>query len=41
VLLSDHPGLEDRVAATRQDSTGGPAMSDADWQSLKAICIGS
>jgi len=40
-LLSDHPGLEDRAAATRQDSTGGPAMSDADWQSLKAICSGS
>ena len=37
-LLSDHPGLEERAAATKQDDSGGPAMSDKDWQALKVIC---
>ncbi|HVJ41429.1 MAG TPA: M48 family metallopeptidase [Dongiaceae bacterium] len=38
VLLSDHPGLEERAAATKQDSSGEPAMSAGDWQTLKSIC---
>lgn len=37
-LLSDHPGLDDRVSATKQDASGGPAMSAADWQAIKSMC---
>ncbi len=38
-FLSDHPGLQERVEATRQEAdTGGPAMSPADWQAIKAMC---
>lgn len=37
-ILSDHPGLDERAAATRQDSQGEPAMSPADWQAIKSIC---
>ena len=36
--LSNHPGLEERAAATEHDDSGNPAMSDADWQKVKAIC---
>lgn len=37
-FLSTHPNLDERIEATRQPSTGDPAMSDADWQILKAVC---
>jgi predicted Zn-dependent protease len=37
-ILSDHPGLDERAAATQQDSQGEPAMSAADWQAIKSIC---
>jgi predicted Zn-dependent protease len=37
-LLSDHPGLDDRVSATQQDASGGPAMSAAAWQAIKSMC---
>jgi predicted Zn-dependent protease len=37
-LLSDHPGLDERARATEQDTTGGPAMSGAEWKAVKAIC---
>ncbi len=36
--LSNHPGLEERAAATEHDRSGDPAMSDGDWQKVKAIC---
>jgi predicted Zn-dependent protease len=39
--LSTHPPSESRAAAIRAESTGtGPAMSDAEWRALKAICGG-
>jgi predicted Zn-dependent protease len=37
-MLSDHPGLDDRVAATQQDARGSPAMSPAEWQAIKSMC---
>jgi Zn-dependent protease with chaperone function len=38
-FVSTHPASPDRAAAIRAASTGrGPAMSDADWQALRAIC---
>jgi hypothetical protein len=37
-FLSTHPNLDERIAATKQPPTGDPAMSDADWQILKAVC---
>jgi len=38
-LLSTHPSSESRAQlAERAGSGGRPAMSDADWQALKAIC---
>lgn len=39
-FLSTHPNLDERIAATKQPATGAPAMSDAEWQSLKAVCTG-
>ena len=36
--LSNHPGLEERAAATEHDDSGDPAMSDADWQKVRDIC---
>jgi predicted Zn-dependent protease len=40
-MLSDHPGLDERAAATKQDIQGEPAMSASEWQAVKAICHGS
>lgn len=37
-ILSDHPGLDERVAAAKDSSAGEPAMSAGDWQAVKAIC---
>jgi Zn-dependent protease with chaperone function len=37
-FLSTHPDLDARIAATRQPPTGAPAMSDADWQTLRKVC---
>lgn len=37
-FLSTHPDLDERIAATRQPASGAPAMSDADWRSLKDVC---
>ena len=38
-MLSTHPMHGERVRAIRAMSTGkGPAMSKADWQTLRAIC---
>ena len=37
-FLSTHPDLDARIAATTQPSTGDPAMSDAEWKALKAVC---
>lgn len=37
-ILSDHPGLDERVAAAKDSSAGEPAMSAGDWRAIKAIC---
>jgi Zn-dependent protease with chaperone function len=37
-FLSTHPDLDARIAATKQPATGLPAMSDADWQTLRKVC---
>ncbi|MCH7944165.1 MAG: M48 family metallopeptidase [Proteobacteria bacterium] len=38
-FLSTHPLSAERAAAVRANgSPGGPAMSDADWRKLQAIC---
>ncbi len=37
-FLSTHPDLDARIAATKQPPTGNPAMSEAEWQALKAVC---
>lgn len=37
-FLSTHPDLDERIAATKQPPTGGAAMSEAEWQALKAVC---
>jgi Zn-dependent protease with chaperone function len=37
-FLSTHPDLDERIAATQQPPTGAPAMSEAEWQALKAVC---
>jgi Zn-dependent protease with chaperone function len=39
-IWSSHPPTAERIAATRQPATGRPAFSDAEWQSLRAICSG-
>ncbi len=36
--LASHPGLAERAEYTKADTTGHPAMTDADWQSVKDIC---
>lgn len=36
--LASHPGLDERAQYTASDTTGHPAMTDADWQSVKDIC---
>jgi Zn-dependent protease with chaperone function len=36
--LSSHPGLDERRQATARDDTGQPALTDAQWQDLQAIC---
>lgn len=37
-FLSSHPDLDARIAATKQPSTGAPAMSAAEWQALRRVC---
>ncbi|TMJ25645.1 MAG: M48 family metallopeptidase [Alphaproteobacteria bacterium] len=37
-IWSSHPPTAERIAATRRPATGKPAFSDAEWQSLRAIC---
>jgi Zn-dependent protease with chaperone function len=37
-FLSTHPDLDARIAATTQPSTGAPAMSEAEWKALRAVC---
>lgn len=36
--LASHPGLKERADYTKTDTTGAPAMTDAEWQSVKQIC---
>ena len=40
-IWSSHPPTAERIEATRQPATGKPAFSDAEWQSLRAICSGT
>jgi len=37
-IWSSHPPTAERIAATRRPAAGKPAFSDAEWQSLRAIC---
>jgi hypothetical protein len=37
-IWSSHPPTAERIAATRRPATGAPAFSDAEWQSVRAIC---
>jgi beta-barrel assembly-enhancing protease len=39
-IWSSHPPTKERIAATRRPATGKPAFSEAEWQSLRAICSG-
>jgi beta-barrel assembly-enhancing protease len=38
IFISTHPDLDERIAATKQPPTGDPAMSEAEWKALKAVC---
>ncbi|MEM1198652.1 MAG: M48 family metallopeptidase [Pseudomonadota bacterium] len=42
-LLRTHPGLDERIGQIRKREPGPttPALSDEDWQHLKAICSGT
>ena len=37
-FLSTHPDLDERIAATKQPTTGAPAMSEEEWEALKSVC---
>jgi predicted Zn-dependent protease len=40
-IWSSHPPTAERIAATRRPASGTPAFSEAQWQSLRAICSSS